>query len=123
PDSRFSKYFRRERHDLHETLAAQFARDRSEDARTDRLEFVVEQHRGIAVEADQRSVRPADALARTHDHRVVHFTLLDLAARNRLAHRHLDDVADLRIAALGTAEHLDAHQFARTAVVGGGQGG
>src|SRR6185312_7180137 len=110
------QHFRSERHDLHEPLAAQLARDRSEDARADRLELVVEQHRGVAVEADQRAVRATHALARTHDDGVVNLALLDLAARNRFAHGHLDDVADLRVTTLRAAEHLDAHQLACAAV-------
>src|SRR5664279_3350051 len=36
------QHFGRERHDLHEPLIAQFARDGSEDARADRLELGVE---------------------------------------------------------------------------------
>src|SRR5581483_6770065 len=100
PESRLLQHFRRERHDLHEPLAAQLARDRSEDARADRLELVVEQHGGVAVEADQRSVRAAHALLGAHDDRIVDLALLDLAARDRVADRHLDDVADARIAAL-----------------------
>src|SRR5690606_2910568 len=44
--------------------------------------------------------------------------LLDLAARDRVLDRHLDDVADVRVAALGTAKHLDAHHFLGARVVG-----
>src|SRR6476659_9927253 len=113
----FLKHFRRERHDLHEPLAAQLARDRSEDARADRLELVVQKDGGVAVEADQRAVRATHALARAHDDGVVNLALLDLAARNRFAHGHLDDIADLRVTTLRTAEHLDAHQLACAAVV------
>src|SRR5690606_18857537 len=51
------QYFRRERDDLHEALAAQLARDRPEDAGADRLELVVQEHGGVAVEADQRTIR------------------------------------------------------------------
>src|SRR5688500_17523131 len=117
------QYFRRERDNLHEALAAQLARDRPEDAGPDRLELVVQEHGGVAVEADQRSIRAAHALAGAHDNGVVDFALLHLAARDRLAHRHLDHVADVRVAALGSAEHLDAHQFACAAVIRRGQRG
>src|SRR5450432_843985 len=93
--------FKRERNDLHESFAAQFARDRSENARTDRLELVVEQHGSIAVEADQRPVGAAYTFLCAHDNRVVDLALLHLAARNCLADRHLDDITDAGIAALG----------------------
>src|SRR3546814_11524661 len=43
--------------------------------------------------------------------------LLDLAARDRILDRHLDDVANSGVAALGAAEHLDAHHFLGTGVV------
>src|SRR5690606_2885607 len=73
--------------------------------------------RGVAVEADQRTVGAADALAGAHHDRVVDLALLDLAARDRVLHRHLDDVADTGVAALGAAEHLDAHHFLGAGVV------
>src|SRR5690606_30000653 len=92
---------------------------RPENTRADRLELVREQHRGVAVEADQRAVRTAHAELRAHDDRVVHLALLHLAARNRIADADLDDVADRRIATLRPAEHLDAHEAACAAVVGG----
>src|SRR5699024_1207375 len=78
------QHFRRERDDLHELLATQLTCDRSEDARADRLVLVVEQHHGIAVEADQRTIGTAHALAGTHHDRVVDLALLDLAARDRV---------------------------------------
>src|SRR5690348_2112438 len=112
-----------QRDDLHEALAAQLARHRPEDAGADRLELVVEQHGCVAVETDQRTVGPTHALGGANHHGVVHLALLDLAARDGVAHGNLDDVADAGIAALGAAQHLDAHQFLRAAVVGRGQRG
>ena len=53
-----------------------------------------QQHRGVAVEADQRAVGPAQPCARAHDHGVIHLALLDAAARDRVLDRDLDDVAD-----------------------------
>src|SRR5689334_19203435 len=76
-----SEDFRCQRDDLHEPLGAQLARDRSEDPRADRLELVVEQHRCVGVEADERTVVAAHALARANDHRVVDLALLDPASR------------------------------------------
>src|SRR5688572_966699 len=114
-----SKNLGSERHDLHEPLGAQLARDGSEDARADRLELVREQHGGVRVEAQQRAIGTAHAAPGAHDDGVVNLALLDLAARNRVLDGHLDDVADLRIAPARTAEHLDAHQRPGAAVVGG----
>src|SRR6185312_10789971 len=45
-----------ERHDLGELAGAQFAHHRPKDARADRLLLLVDQHRGIAVEADRAAV-------------------------------------------------------------------
>src|SRR5215813_9952925 len=102
------QHFRRQRDDLHEVLAAQLARDRAEDAGPDRLALFGDQHRGIAIEADRRAVRPADLLGRAHDDRLMHIALLHASPRNRLLDRDDDHVADRRILALGAAEHLDA---------------
>src|SRR5690554_737321 len=112
-----SQHFGSERDDLHELLGTQFAGDRPEDTGADRLVLGVEQHRRVAVEADQRTVGTAHALAGAHHHGVVDLALLHLAARDRFLHRHLDDVADRGVAALGTAEHLDAHHFPGAGVV------
>src|SRR5689334_16652242 len=61
----------------------------------------------------------ADREARAHDDGVVHFALLDLAARNRVLDRDLDDVADVRVAAMRGARDADHLHHARAAVVGG----
>src|SRR6201999_3953649 len=99
-------------------LVAQFAGDRSEDAGADRLALGVDQHRGIAVEADQAAVGTAHALGGAHDHGLEHFALLHAAARNGFLHRHHDDVADIGIAAVRTAQNLDAHNALGAAVIG-----
>src|SRR5690606_38984038 len=67
----------RQRHDLHELLGPQLAGHRSEDARADGLELVVEQHRGVAVEAAQRPFRTAPGPPGAHHGGV--------GARHRLA--------------------------------------
>src|SRR5690606_32440937 len=103
-----------ERDDLHELLGTKFTGHRPEDTGADRLLLVVEQDRGVAVETDQRAVGATHTLAGTHHDGVIHFTLLDLAARDRVLHGDLDDVTDVRVTALGTTQHLDAHQFLGT---------
>src|SRR5262249_3100693 len=50
--SNSSEHFRSQRNDLHEPALAQLARHRTEDARADRLALVVDQHGGVAVEAN-----------------------------------------------------------------------
>src|SRR5262245_62753741 len=114
-----SQHLGSERHDLHEPLGAQLARHGSEDARADRLELVGQQHGGVGIETQHRTVGAAHATLGTHHHGVVNLALLDLAARDGVLDGHLDHVADLRIATAGSAEHLDAHQRACTAVVSG----
>src|SRR5438876_9631456 len=94
------QHFRRERGDLHESLGAQLARNRPEDARADRLELGGQKNRGVGVEADERAIVAADAGPRAHDHGVVDLALLDASARRGVLHGNLDDVADVRIAAL-----------------------
>src|SRR5215472_4581703 len=113
-----SEHFGSQRHDLHELARAQLARHRSEDARADRLALLVDEHRGVAIEADGAAVGTTDRLRRAHDHRLVHIALLDAAARDRLLDRDDDDVADGRGAALRAAQHLDALDAARAGIVG-----
>src|SRR3954463_5197969 len=96
---------------------AQFARYRPEDAGANRLHLRVDQHRGVAVEADHRAVRALDVLADPHHHGLHDLNLLDAAARDRLLHRDDDDVADGGVLALGAAQHLDAHDAARAGIV------
>src|SRR5687768_17211481 len=61
---------RRQDDELHVVLGPQLARHRTEDARADRLALRVDQHVGVAVEADQRPVGAAHALGRAHHHRL-----------------------------------------------------
>src|SRR5512147_491936 len=112
-----SEHFRRQRNDLHEALGAQLARDRPEDAGADRLELGVQQHGGVAVEANQRAVLATHTLGGAHDHGAVDLALLDAATRRGFLDGNLDDVADAGIATLGAAQHLDAHDGLRASVV------
>ena len=75
----------------------------------DRLQLVVQQHGGIAVELDQRAVLATHALGSAHHDRAVDLALLDAATRRSFLDRHLDDVANAGIPALGATQHLDAH--------------
>src|SRR5262249_48326575 len=112
-----SQHLRGERNDLHVVLGAQLARHRAEDARADRLGLGIDQHRRVAVEPDDRAVRPPDVLAYAHHHGLHHLALLNPPTRDRLLDRDHDHVADRRVFALRSAQHLDAHDAARTGIV------
>src|SRR5688500_3186556 len=61
------QYLRREADDLHMLLRAQFTNHRPENAGPDRLFVLVDQHRGVGVEADHRAIGAADVLCRADD--------------------------------------------------------
>src|SRR5712691_3920546 len=103
--------------DLHEPPRPQFACDRPEDARSDRLALGGDQHRRIAVETNGAAVRPPDLFGGTHDDGAMHIALLDPAARDRFLDRDDDDVADAGGAALRAAQHLDALDPARARII------
>src|SRR5262249_32641167 len=109
---------RRERDDFHVVLGAELAGHWSEDAGADRLRLIVDEHGGIAVEADDAGGRPANVLGGAHHHCLHHVALLDAAAGDRLLDRDDDDVADGSIFPLRAAEHLDAHDASRAGIVG-----
>src|SRR5690606_33929626 len=88
------QHFRRERHNLHESLGAKFARHRSENPRADRFKLGVEQYGRIAAEANERTVFAAHALRGTHHDGVVDFAFFDASAGSCLFYGHLDDVAN-----------------------------
>src|SRR5210317_1275538 len=107
----------RQRNNLHKPIGAKLARHGAENTGTDRLEAGIQKHCSIAVEADQRTVFAPYALARTNDHGVVDLAFLHLAARNRVLDADLDHVTNVRITALGAAQHLDALNATRTGIV------
>src|SRR5690349_21583278 len=107
---RMSEHLRRQRDDLHEALVAQLAAHRAEDARTARLAVGLEDHRGVLVELDVRTVAAATLLHRADDDRLDDIALLDTAARDRVLDGGDDDVTDARVAPTGPAENADAQQ-------------
>src|SRR5690554_4117967 len=100
------QHFRCERHDLHEPSGTQLACHWPENSGTHRLELAVEEHRSIAVKTNQRTIATTHTLGRANHHSIVNLALLDLAARNGFLDGHLDDIANIGIAALGPAQHL-----------------
>src|SRR5690606_35139306 len=109
---------RSQRDDLHVVLGAQLARNRAEDTGADRLVLLVDDDGGRLVETDDRAVLALDVLGGAHDDGANDVALLHAAARNRFLHRGDDGVADRGVAALGAAQHLDAHDPARARVIG-----
>src|SRR5215208_2715189 len=93
------------------------AHDRAEDAGADRLLVLVDEDGGVGIEPDHRPVGTANVLGGADDHRMVNVALLDAAARRRFLHGNDDDVADARGPALRPAQHLDALDALRAAVV------
>src|SRR5687767_5062858 len=69
--------FRRQRDDLHEAPLAQLAGDRTEDAGADRLLGLVDDHRGVGVEADVAAVGPPLRPHGAHDYRLDDLPFLD----------------------------------------------
>src|SRR3546814_15618069 len=65
-----------------------------------------------------RAIGASHVLGGADDDGAMHVTLLHLAARLRFLDRHDDDVADAGGATLRPAQHLDALDALRAAVVG-----
>src|SRR5574340_1839001 len=111
------QHFRGQRHDLHEALAAQFARHRAKDTGAYGFQLVVQQHRGIAVKFDERAIRAAHPFGSAHHDCIVDLALLDTPAWCGVLDADLDYVADAGVTTLGAAQHLDAHYRACAGVV------
>src|SRR5215217_547516 len=69
-----------QRDDLHVVLGAQFARNRAEDPRADRLVLLVDDDSGRLVKADDRAVLALDVLCGAHDDGANDVALLHAAA-------------------------------------------
>src|ERR1700726_1142377 len=113
-----SDHLRGEADDLHEVALAQLASHRAEDARAARVVLGRDQHRGILVEADVAAVRALVFLGGAHHDRTNHIALLHLGVRLRHLDGAYDDIAHRRVLAIAAAQHADAEQLARAAVVG-----
>src|ERR1700688_766992 len=112
---------RGQRYDFGKFLLAQFARYRTEYARAHGLVGVVDGHRGIVVKADVGAIPPAMLLARAHHHGAHHLALLDGTLRGRFLHRRGYDIAQPGPAADVAAYRQNAHQAARSGIIGHGQ--
>ena len=63
----------------------------------------------LSKKTDERAVGTTHAFGGADHNSVVDLTLLDATARGSFFYRHLDDVTDVCIAALGAAQHLKTH--------------
>src|SRR5690606_18169832 len=84
------QHLRRQRNDLHELLTAQLTSHGPEDTSSNRLQLVVQQHCGVAVETYEGSIRAPDPFLGAYHEGVVHLALLDFPARNRFLYAHFD---------------------------------
>src|SRR5690606_30172348 len=96
----------------------QLTGDRPENTGADRLELVVEEDCGITVKLDERAVRATNALRGANHHSGVDVTLLHATARSSVLDSDLDDVANARVAALGSTQDLDTHHRTCARIVG-----
>jgi hypothetical protein len=117
------QHLRRERHDLHVALLAQLPRDGAEDVGGRRLPGVVDQDRGVLVEADIGAVLAPGLLGRPDDHRLGYVALLHLAGRDRVLDGHHHGVAEAGVPALAAAQHPDHQRLAGARVVGDAENG
>src|SRR6185503_9350513 len=99
------------------------AGDGAEDARAAGIAFVVDQHDGVRIEPHVAAVGPAGGGFRSHDDALHDGLLLDFTGGQRVLDAANYDVAQTRHATAAAAEHLDAHHFLGTGVVGDVQSG
>src|SRR6185312_15485274 len=107
-----SEHLGGEADDLHEVLLTQLAGDGPEDARSTRVQLVVDDDGGVLVEADQRAVTSAIGLLRPDDDRSHDLALLDRALRRCGLHCSDDLVADASVSAARAAHDPDAEKLA-----------
>src|SRR3954470_17998910 len=112
------EHLRGERDDLHEPAVTQLAGHGPEDARAARVVGLVDDHRGVLVEADVGAVVAPELLLGAHDDRLDDLALLDRPLRVGLLDRRGDDVPDARVAAAPAAHPADAEDLAGAGVVG-----
>src|ERR1700677_3131746 len=110
-----SEHLRGERDDAHEALVAQLAADGPEDAGPARLLLVINENRGVLVEADVPAVRPPLLLLRPHDDALDDVALLDGGTGDGVLDRGHEHITDAGVAPPRPSEHADAEHFARAA--------
>src|SRR5208337_2213152 len=114
---------RSQRYDLGELLLAQLSCHGTKYARPHRLAGIVDEHRGVVIEADVRAVLAAVFLAHAHDDALHNLAFLDLAFRRRFLHRRGDDVTQPGLQSRVATEGENAHELPRSGIVGHRQPG
>src|SRR5262249_26282276 len=107
-----------QRDDLGELPFPQLPGHRPEDAGPHRVLVGLDEHDGIAIEADVGAVAAPDLLDRPHDHRPRDLALLHRAVWRRLLDRDHHGVAEGGVALVGAAHHPDALDALGPGVVG-----
>src|SRR5690606_6429806 len=107
------KHLRSQGNNPHEILLPQLAGDRSKDAGPPRVLLLVDDHRGVLVEADVRAVRALHRTLGPDHHRLDHVALLDDPAGGRLLHGSYDNITNPGVAPLGAAQHPEDRKSTR----------
>src|SRR5262249_6343104 len=89
----------------------------AEDACAAGVLLVVDQHQGVAVEADVAAVVAARRVLAADHHALDDIAGLDVAAGDGLLDAGDDDVAQPGVATPRAAEHLDAHHLLGAGVI------
>src|SRR3569623_461996 len=79
-----SEHLRGQRNDLHETLVTQLTTHGAEDAGAARIVVRLDQHRGVLIELDVRTVGATALLDGAHDDRLDAIPHLDVAVGDRV---------------------------------------
>ena len=109
--------FRGERNDLHELLVAQFASHGTENTSAARVQFLINDNNGVAVEAKIRTVAAMNGLAGAHDDGIHDFALFHSAIRSGFFDVRFDDVANPGVA-LVSAENANGSGALGAGVIG-----
>src|SRR2546430_1946824 len=102
-----SHHLARQTDDLHEPAVAKLPRHRAEDTGTPRVELVVDEHDGIAIETHIAAVGPSGRLLDPDNHPTDNISRFDRPAGNRLLDADHHDIAQAGITPARAAQHLD----------------
>src|SRR3954451_116992 len=91
------EHLRRERDDLHELLLTKLTADRTENTGTTGFAIVLQDDRGVLVEADVGAVDTPALLDSPHDDCLDDVALLHVATGDRVLDGGNDDVPDARV--------------------------
>ncbi len=114
-----SNNFRRQTHDFEEPFFPQFTGNRPEDTSAARvLVFFGQEDHRISVEPDVTSIGSACGLLDANDHTTNDVTRFHVRAGHGFLYTGDNNVTEASVTTTGSPEHLDAHAFFRTAIVG-----